>query len=172
MDEILRYFPRNMQKAIFEEIEDKFDSLEEIRVRVGKTILLKFHVTEKIVKYTVSQQEIIGCLQLICENSIYSYQNQISEGFVTIKGGHRVGITGSCVIENGKPININYICSLNFRIARQVIGSSDKVLKYVLNLEENIIYNTLVVSSPGAGKTTILRDIIRQLASRNKRIRF
>jgi stage III sporulation protein AA len=69
-----------------------------------------------------------------------------------VKGGHRVGISGSCVIENGKVININYIYSLNFRIAREVIGCSNKVLKEIINLEENSIYNCLIVSKPGARK--------------------
>ena len=63
-------------------------------------------------------------MQLICENSIYSYQNQIAEGFVTVSGGHRVGISGSCVIENQKVINIKHINSLNIRIARQILGCS------------------------------------------------
>ena len=88
-------------------------------------------------------------------------------GFVTVKGGHRVGISGSCVIENGKVININYIYSLNFRVAKEVLGSSNKILNDVINSEENSVYNTLIVSSPGAGKTTILRDLIRQISSRN-----
>lgn len=108
--------------------------------------------SEKIIKYNVLTEDILYCMQHICENSIYSYQNQISCGFVTIKGGHRVGISGSCVIEDGKIININYVYSLNFRIAREVIGSSNKVLKEMLNLEENNIYNTLIVSPPGARK--------------------
>ena len=164
---ILKYFPENIQKEISKEALDKFDALEEIRIRANKPVVLKFDNIEKIAKYTVTMQEILGCLQRICENSIYSYQNQIAEGFVTVKGGHRVGITGSCVMENGKPININYICSLNFRIARQVIGSSNQILRDVLNLEENTIYNTLIVSAPGGGKTTLLRDMIRQIASRN-----
>lgn len=59
------------------------------------------------------------------------------------------GITGSCVIENGKVININYIYSLNFRVARQVIGSSNKILKEIINLEENYVFNTLIVAPPG-----------------------
>ncbi len=172
MNEILKYFPRNLQKAILEEIQDKFEQLEEIRIRVNKEVVLKLSNTEKIIEYIASTQEVLGCLQLICENSIYSYQNQISEGFITVKGGHRVGITGSCVIEKGKVININYISSLNFRIARQVLGSSNKILKYILNLEENSINNTLIVSSPGAGKTTLLRDITRQLAKRDYRNRI
>ena len=86
----------------------------------------------------------------MCDNSIYSYQNQIKQGFITVRGGHRVGIAGSTVIENGKVININYISSINFRIAKQIIGSGDKALQYILKPEENSIYNTLIVSPPGA----------------------
>jgi len=82
------------------------------------------------------------------------------------------GITGSCVIENEKVININYIYSLNFRIARQVVGSSNKVLKHILNLEENRVYNTLIVAPPGVGKTTILRDLIRQISSGIQELKF
>lgn len=172
MQNILKYFPENLQKEISKEAWDKFDILEEIRIRANKPIILKFNNNEKIIKYNVAIQEVLECLQHICENSIYSYQNQIAEGFITIKGGHRVGITGSCVIESGKVVNINYICSLNFRIARQVIGSSNKILKHVLNIEENSIYNTLIVSAPGSGKTTLLRDLIRQVASGIHNINF
>lgn len=172
MDSILKYFPQKLQKEIKQSAEKDFNVLEEIRIRVNKAIILKFNEFEKIIEYSVTQQEILGCLQLICENSIYSYQKHIAEGFVTIKGGHRVGITGSCVIENGRVVNINYICSLNFRIAREVIGCSKKILKYILNIEKNTVYNTLIVSPPGVGKTTILRDIIRQVADGIKELNF
>ena len=111
-------------------------------------------------------------VEKICENSIYAYKNQICEGFITVKGGHRIGISGSCAIENGKVINIRYIYSLNFRVARQVIGSSNSSLRHILNLETNSVYNTLIVSAPGTGKTTILRDIIRQLSTGIKEIKF
>lgn len=172
MNSILKYFPDKIEKKIAEEILDKMNSLEEIRIRVQRPILLKFNDSEKIIKYTVTTEEVLSCLQMICENSIYTYQNQISEGFITIKGGHRVGITGSCVTENGKVININYIYSLNFRIARQVIGSSNKLINHVIENETNYIYNTLIVAPPGAGKTTILRDLIRQISSGIKDIKF
>ena len=172
MNSILKYFPESLRNKIEEECKDKFESLEEIRIRGNKPIILKFNDSEKVIKYLVSVEDLLGTLQLVCENSIYSYQNQIAEGFVTIKGGHRVGISGSCIIENGKVININYICSLNFRIAKQVIGSSNKHLSYILNIEENSIYNTLIVSSPGGGKTTLLRDIVRQISSGIKEIKY
>lgn len=172
MKEILRYMPSKISEKILEGIEDKLEKVEEIRLRVERPIILRLHDGEKVIKYSVSTEEMIACLQAICENSIYTYQNQIAEGFVTIKGGHRVGIAGSCVVENGKIININHIYSLNFRIARQVVGSGNKILKYILNLEKNTIYNTLIVSSPGAGKTTVLRDIVRQVSSGIKEIKF
>lgn len=172
MNSILKYFPDKIEKKIAEEILDKFDMLEEIRLRVQRPIILKFNDGEKIIKYTVTTEEILSCLQMICENSIYTYQNQISEGFITIKGGHRVGITGSCVIEDGKVININYIYSLNFRVAKQVVGSSTKLLKHVLDFENNQVFNTLIVAPPGAGKTTVLRDLIRQISSGIKELKF
>lgn len=165
MEQILKYFPNNIKLLLEKELQDKKDSLEEIRIRVQKPIILKFNSTEKIVRYLITQEEILNILQYVCENSIYSYQKQIAEGFVTVTGGHRVGIAGSCVIENGKVININYINSLNFRISRQVIGSGEKILENILNLENNSILNTLIVSPPGCGKTTILRDLIKQISS-------
>lgn len=170
MDEIFKYFPKKISEII--KNEEEFSNVEEIRLRLARPIILKFIDSEKVIKYSVSSEEMISTLQAICENSIYSYQNQISEGYVTIKGGHRVGISGSCVVSEGKIININYIYSLNFRIARQIVGSSSKILKYILNTDENAIYNTLIVSSPGAGKTTILRDIVRQISSGIKEIKF
>ncbi len=165
---IMRCFPIKVSKRI----EDYFLSeninlnlLEEIRIRTNRPILLKIGQTEKKIEYIISAEEILETLQHICDNSIYSYQSQICNGYITMQGGHRVGITGNCVIKDGKVSNINYISSLNFRIAKQVLGASSKMIKYVINEEENTIYNTLIVSPPGVGKTTILRDLIRKLSN-------
>lgn len=76
------------------------------------------------------------------------------------------------MVEENKVININYIYSLNFRIAKQILGSSNKIIEYVLDKEKNSIYNTLIISPPGYGKTTILRDLIRQISSGIKDIKF
>lgn len=166
MKKIIEYFPDKLRNILFEKIREKEDCLEEIRIRNQKPIILKFNNDEEVIKYIVSSEEMVTILQLICENSIYSYQKQISSGFITLQGGHRVGIVGSCVIENNKIININYINSFNFRIARQVIGCSNNILKHIL--DENSVYNTLIISPPGYGKTTLIRDIVRQVSNGNE----
>ncbi|MBR1540175.1 MAG: hypothetical protein IJ629_03250 [Clostridia bacterium] len=83
-----------------------------------------------------------------------------------------MGLSGSCVIENGRVININYIYSLNFRIAREIVGCSRNILAEIIQVDAETIYNTLIVSPPGGGKTTILRDLIRFLSSGVKDYKF
>lgn len=150
---LLSYFPEQISKEIEEyfkeDTEEKNKFIEEIRLRSDRPLILKFNKEEVVLKTVINQEMILKTLQKVCDNSIYSYQNQIREGFITVKGGHRIGITGNCVIENGKVSNINYISSLNFRIAKQIKGCSNKLLKYVLDLENNNIYTTLIVSPPG-----------------------
>ena len=157
MEEILKVLPIEIK----EKVKNKLDGLEEIRIRVNKPVILQYGQAEEILHYIVDSAMILSILQNICDNSIYAYQEQICNGYVTIKGGHRVGITGNVVIKENKVINISYINGLNFRIARQVLNCSYKAIKYIINLPENTIYNTIIVSPPGRGKTTILRDLIR-----------
>ena len=165
--DIFYYFSNKISLKLKEKIDEQnINKLEEIRLRNNQNIILKFNNKEIMINYRVNQNDILETLQNICENSIYSYQKEICQGYITIRGGHRVGITGSCVVENGKIININYISSLNFRIAKQIIGCSKEVLKYIVDSGTNNIFNTLIVSLPGAGKTTLLRDIVRNISTR------
>ena len=98
--EILNYFPHHISYELQCYINDNtYKELEEIRIRVNKPILLKFNYGEKMLSYHTSGQDILEIIQFLCENSIYSYQNQICNGFITIKGGHRVGLTGNVVLK-------------------------------------------------------------------------
>ena len=152
---ILKFFPNEISKYLNKYFEQS-DYIEEIRLRTDKPIQIKLNKIEKIIYKNVTQEEILKTIQYVCDNSIYAYQNQICEGFITVKGGHRIGITGDCIIENGKVININYISSINFRIAKQIKGASNKILKYVLDLENNNVYTTIIVSPPGVRKNNII----------------
>ena len=161
--QVLEYFPVRIGHAIKNNLNDKEKNmLEEIRIRVGKPIILKLRNESKILDYIVKTQDILQIIEKITENSMYSYQKQICSGYITLRGGHRVGISGNIVMEDDKVININYIYSLNFRIARQIIGVSEKIINQIMC--NNTIYNTLIISPPGAGKTTLLRDLIRNLS--------
>ncbi|MFR7545360.1 MAG: stage III sporulation protein AA [Clostridia bacterium] len=171
-NEILKYFPRRISSSLEDLFKQTNYIVEEIRLRAERPIIIKHSKGEEILKTTVSINEILETLQHICDNSIYTYQSQICNGFVTIKGGHRIGISGSVIQNDGKISNINYISNLNFRIARQIIGASNEILRYILNIEENSIYNTLIASPPGAGKTTVLRDIVRRISDGMEQINF
>ena len=161
--DILEYFPNNIRMCLLKEINVKdYKGLEEIRIRVNRPIILKFNNGLKKLEYIITTEDILRILEYITENSMYSYQKQICEGYITLRGGHRVGISGNVVVENDKVININYIYSLNFRISKEIIGVANEISKYIY--ENGNVNNTLIISPPGAGKTTILRDLIRILS--------
>ena len=87
---------------------DKLKYLKEIRLRVNRKTALRYIDCEKIVDFIPNEKNMISVLQMLCENSIYSYQSQICNGFITLYGGHRVGIMGSCSVKDGKVNNVNY----------------------------------------------------------------
>ena len=173
--ELLSYFPNNICNLISNTIKqnEKIErELQEIRIRCNRPIILKLRNCEIVIEYKINQNEILTTLERLCNNSIYAYKSQICEGFITVKGGHRVGITGTVVIENGKIINVKYITSLNFRIAREVLGCSLKILEKIVDIKNNTVSNTLIVSPPGKGKTTMLRDLIRNISNGVEKIGF
>ena len=178
IETVLEYIPYNIKKLIqeFQPSDNmnffNIECIEEIRLRANKPLCIKTSKGTEVIEYTVSQQEILQAFEKICENSVYSYRKQICDGYITIRGGNRVGIVGSAVVDNGQVININYISSLNFRIAREKIGCSNKIIEDILNIEQNTIYNTLIISPPGCGKTTLLRDIVRNISNGIKILNF
>ena len=175
IDDILRYFPNKIYQIfsnLFQENIKLIEEVQEIRIRANRPIILKLRERDLMLQYDIQQSEILQIVERICENSIYAYKNQICEGFVTVQGGHRIGITGSCVIENGKIINVKYISSLNFRIAREILNCSTRILREVIDVENKTILNTIIVAPPGKGKTTVLRDLVRRLSNGIDEINF
>ena len=142
---VYRNFPEGLVNALS---GVNFEKIEEIRIRAEKPVIVKLGLNEIVLKYIVHIDEILSILQNFCSNSIYTYQNQICNGFITIPGGHRVGIGGTVVMKDGRVSNISNIYSLNIRIAKEIKGCSNNILHYVLNIAQNTIYNTLIVSVP------------------------
>lgn len=160
---LFRILPRSVSALIDQGMINK---IQEIRIRVGKRAIIKYDDSEKDTNFVPDEREMIDILQRLCDNSIYSFQNQIAQGYITLVGGHRVGISGSVALKDGKVNNINYISALNFRIAKEIIGVSDKIVRYVL--KDNEVQNTLIISKPGMGKTTVLRDLVRYISTNTK----
>ncbi|MCL2311947.1 MAG: hypothetical protein FWC41_05600 [Firmicutes bacterium] len=147
--------------------------VQEIAVRVNRSIVVftpKESLflgidgslsTEDPKSLLINQVDLFETLKIICNFSLYSFQNQIKNGFITLRGGHRVGLCGTAILNGNDIINISDISSINLRVAREVVGSSGKIFeKFGFDLG-----GTLVAGPPTSGKTTILRDIARKLST-------
>ncbi len=173
-EEVLRIFSIKLRKML-SSLELKFDALQEIRLRVNRPLLLVYDNQEFFLgknggltmalemAYQVPQNEIKETMEYICNYSLYAYEDELRQGFITIQGGHRVGITGRVILEKNMVKGMKHISFLNIRFAHEVKGCSKEIIPYIRNGTE--IYHTLIVSPPRCGKTTLLRDLILQLSN-------
>lgn len=160
------------------------DDLEEVRLRLNRPLAVRLNQDEFFLNhkgeisplisgaYIVSREDIQKTVQLISQGSLYAFEEEFRQGFLTLPGGHRVGLAGRAVLEGGSLKRIKEISSLNFRIARAVPGSARPLLPYILDFRTARPYHTLIVSPPCAGKTTMLRDLVRFLSYGIPELRF
>jgi stage III sporulation protein AA len=144
--------------------------LQELRLKVNKPLIFQVGEKEIITDYIVNYQDLKLIMQHISSYSIYAYEEEIKQGYITIKGGHRVGLCGSCVIEDNKIKTIKTIASLNVRVCREVMGCSNKILPYILI--NNEVMNTIIISPPRCGKTTLIRDLAKNISEGIKEYGF
>ena len=161
IDEILRVLPSYISNEIIK--LNCSQNITEIRLRTKCKVILICGKNEMVLNCIITPKTILDILLNVSKNSIYAIQNDINNGFVVIRGGHRIGISGEVVYVDDKIKNIKNICSLNIRVARQIYGCADLVLPKIIS--GNTFLNTLIVSPPGCGKTTLIRDIIRQISN-------
>ena len=161
IDEILKVLPKYISNEILR--LNCSQNITEIRLRTKCKVILKCINNEIVLDCIATTNAILDVLLNVSKNSIYAIQNDINNGFVIIRGGHRIGVSGEVVYVDGKIKNIKNICSLNIRVAKQVYGCADKVLKSII--QNGKVNNTLIVSPPGCGKTTLIRDIVRQISN-------
>lgn len=181
--EILKFLSYGLKEVLKKVNPLELVNLEEIRIRALKPVMLQNRrgrfflncdgklTNNKFNLFYMDQEQILKTLTLISENSIYAYQDEIKNGFLTLKGGHRVGIAGRVVLEGERIKNIKDISSLNIRISKEITDCSFKIIKYIIN-DKNEVYNTLIISPPGCGKTTMLRDITRNLSDGIEKLGF
>ncbi len=117
--------------------------------------------------YFVTKNDIEESFRRICGYSVHTHQNEIKNGYITLKGGHRAGICGTAVLDGGNVVTVKDISSINIRIARQITGVTEKILpSWVISDPRSLI----IAGPPCSGKTTLLRDMARTLSSLGKRV--
>ncbi|WP_037372946.1 stage III sporulation protein AA [Anaerovorax odorimutans] len=168
LNNILMKLPGEVGGQIRSLSNDVLQNLEEIRIKIGSDIKIFSEGKEYELKsqsgLKINKELINKIFNNILNHSAYAYQEELSNGYITIEGGHRVGVCGRTVVENGKIKTIKDISSLNIRRSREIIGVSDPCMKFLVK-NKNQIYNTVIVSPPKCGKTTLLRDLIRNLSN-------
>lgn len=139
-----------------------WQGLQEIRLRVGQPVRLCLAEGEKTLalRWDAALQE--RQLMLFLHNSVYAYEEQLRQGFVTLPGGHRVGLVGEAWFAGGRLAGFKHIASLNIRLARAVPGVAKPFLPHIVR--QGRVLRTLIAAPPGVGKTTLLRDLVRSLA--------
>ncbi len=177
-EEILKIFAGSLRR-ILERAPVSFEKLQEVRLRVGMPFLCRLDGKEygftgegapkacgmgqDPALYRVSGREIRETLEYAGNYSLYAYEEEFRQGYLTIQGGHRIGVMGKAVTEKGSIRAMRHISFLNIRLAHQITGCAEKLLPWLW--EGGQLQNTLIVSPPGGGKTTMLRDVIRLLST-------
>lgn len=172
--QIIRVLSESIQKIIEQERMD-FSELQEIRLRIGQPVTVLYQNEELILptmyseKKRLGKQEMKETIEHISNYSLYAYEHELKQGFITIEGGHRVGMAGQVIMEGGKIKNMKYISSINIRVSHEVLDCANKIFPYITYNKQ--MYHTLIISPPRCGKTTLLRDVIRQISDGNRWIK-
>ena len=155
--------------------------VEEVRLRIGRPVECvianqSFFLGEQGKKLgraegapLFKKEEAAILVNRLSMHSLYTLEEEIRRGYITIQGGHRVGIAGKVVLDGGKVKQIRDITSFNIRIARQIPGAANLILP--LLVEKGQVQSTLIISPPQCGKTTLIRDLARQISYGTKDLR-
>ncbi|MDZ5471045.1 stage III sporulation protein AA (plasmid) [Bacillus sp. 31A1R] len=158
MEEVLNMLPKNIANQLEQIPPFHKDGMEEIRIRINRPIEVTVKGIPRFLSYIVQPEDALQLLNKISHFSIYTLEEELKRGYVTISGGHRVGLAGKVILENGQVKAIRDVSSFNIRIAREKVGIAEKLVP--LLFEEGWLH-TMIIGPPQTGKTTLLRDLAR-----------
>ncbi len=139
--------------------------IQEIRIRAEKKVIVQADGREHLLEICADRRLIRDLMEIFSRHSLYAFEEEIRQGFLTIEGGHRVGLVGQVVLEGEKIRTIKHLSGLNIRLAHECRGCADGILPQIY--QNKRLVNTMFLSPPGAGKTTMLRDVVRQVSDGN-----
>ena len=175
-EDLLRIFSLRIRSVLAKTILD-YDRLQEVRLRINSPLMIVYDNQEYFLTtqsklatqiqdaFYVNKNELRETMEYISNYSLYAFEEEIRQGFITIQGGHRVGIAGKTIIEGTSIKSMKHISFINVRLSHQIMGCADKVVPYIYDGQLHEMYHTLIISPPRCGKTTILRDLIRQISN-------
>ena len=172
-EQILNILAAGIRKVLLNTVP-KPEELQEIRMRLGQPLRVVRGKEEIVLRsgtepYIVTKEELRETMDYISHYSLYAYENELRQGFVTVEGGHRVGVAGKVIMEKERVKNIQYISSLNIRVSHEVLGCADRLIPYIVANKQ--VCHTLIISPPCCGKTTLIRDLIRQISDGNEYVK-
>ena len=166
--ETIAFFTHCLPKAVARPLNALPDgSLREIRVRAGQSIRLSTRQGETICPCEPTPQQVAQMAEALCEHALYARAEEQRSGFVTLRGGHRMGLCGRVICQGQSIRALRDISSFCIRIAGQWRGAADGLIG---QLTDENCRSTLIVGLPGMGKTTLLRDSLRRLSEAGRRV--
>lgn len=171
--QIQNLFSGNIRRLLLQADLD-YEKLYEIRLRAGRPMFLIYDGGECFLRtrgrepYLVTREDLKETLEYVSGYSLYAYEDELRQGYMSVQGGHRVGVTGKVILDGDRIRGMKYISCINLRLAHEIQGCADSVMEHIR--KENWTAHTLLISPPRCGKTTLLRDMIRQLSNGSGKI--
>ncbi|MED4127523.1 MULTISPECIES: stage III sporulation protein AA [Shouchella] len=163
MQSILNLLPQHVEAYVTQAMKTN-KSIEEIRLRINQPVECLFSNKTLFSSTFFTEEDANMFLNQLSAYSLYAFEEELQKGYITIEGGHRVGLAGKTILDNGKVKTIRPIRSFNIRVAKQKLGVSNKLVAELYD-GKNGWRNTLIIGAPQTGKTTLLRDLARNVST-------
>ncbi|MGX2960422.1 stage III sporulation protein AA [Peribacillus sp. JNUCC 23] len=162
MDTVYTLLPKKLEEQFRKIPLSMANKVEELRIRIGRPLEVIIEGRPTFLPYLVHDEDAKQLLHHISKFSLYALEEELKRGYITVSGGHRIGLAGKVILENGAVKAIRDVSSFNIRIARQKIGTAEKLIP---SLYTDEWHHTIIIGAPQTGKTTLLRDIARIIST-------